>query len=152
MRGTAFFSASSTAVFRITPACAGNSNASTTMGTYTQDHPRVCGEQSSIFNVPKSQIGSPPRVRGTVPHPPGYMYRLRITPACAGNRNWDSDLYGGAGDHPRVCGEQIRCTSRAGCGIGSPPRVRGTAALCPDGDIRKGITPACAGNRRRGDP
>ena len=30
---------------------------------------------------------------------------------------------------------------------GSPPRVRGTAALCPDKDLRNRITPACAGNR-----
>ena len=31
--------------YRITPACAGNSNTVTFFGIHTQDHPRVCGEQ-----------------------------------------------------------------------------------------------------------
>ena len=47
----------------------------------------MCGEQlSSIVRIKYSK-GSPPRVRGTAGHPPWYGYAVRITPACAGNRD-----------------------------------------------------------------
>ncbi len=92
--------------------------------------------------------------------------RYRITPACAGNRYIYRNATWVAGDHPRVCGEQLRpavycgCTgdhprvcgeqSRTGVRVrrppGSPPRVRGTAISGGKYRYRR-ITPACAGNR-----
>ena len=76
--------------------------------------------------------------------------RIRITPACAGNRSGISAKSRVHKDHPRVCGEQsvmgaIQCGQK-----GSPPRVRGTEAL--PGTVVDGqrITPACAGNSYTG--
>ena len=71
-------------------------------------------------------MGSSPRVRGTVNE---YLYphkRLRIIPACAGNReNWESmDVT--IRDHPRVCGEQLTFAFIMQLRKGSSPRVRGT--------------------------
>ena len=53
--------------------------------------------------------------------------RRRITPARAGNRGSSSSAVACLWDHPRACGEQVRCLRCPGC--------------------RHGITPARAGNR-----
>ena len=134
---------------RITPACAGNRRERLERLEYKKDHPRVCGEQMfrPLF---KSLIsGSPPRVRGTVysssAHAPGF----RITPACAGNRNFMILLRLLSLDHPRVCGEQTDTPADWLQCEGSPPRVRGTDKGCRVVMNELGITPACAGNRNR---
>ena len=72
---------------RITPACAGNSLQGCVFSAFAQDHPRVCGEQVRGVIDPAQVIGSPPRVRGTVPSSARRVMRPRITPACAGNSN-----------------------------------------------------------------
>ena len=106
----------------------------------------MCGEQPSSISSIITPGGSPPRVRGTgfrVLDPDGV---LRITPACAGNSETLRDLGNFLQDHPRVCGEQSAILSRASAVMGSPPRVRGTAAPNGWAWIRGRITPACAGN------
>ena len=70
---------------RITPACAGNRKSQAFARLLLQDHPRVCGEQSSGPHIMELRIGSPPRVRGT---DDGFVDKTElvgITPACAGN-------------------------------------------------------------------
>ena len=89
----------------ITPACAGNSYQQLLRTAQTQDHPRVCGEQTVRFVLGVAIQGSPPRVRGTANDTPAYVQyqgspprvrgtdalapcrtvSFRITPACAGN-------------------------------------------------------------------
>ena len=92
--------------YRITPACAGNSQRSPAQCRGCGDHPRVCGEQSAAFFSKNHSIGSPPRVRGTVNNG-GLMDKLKgITPACAGNRGARLAAPRLRKDHPRVCGEQ----------------------------------------------
>ena len=54
---------------------------------------------------------------------------------------------GASSDHPRVCGEQIHVFDGLGLALGSPPRVRGTGDDSPNRRWKRGITPACAGNR-----
>ena len=74
------------------------------------------------------------------------VVRQRITPACAGNSSRFSFSHPYSKDHPRVCGEQhvpYDAWARDG---GSPPRVRGTAAITFAKATQDGITPACAGN------
>ena len=51
---------------RIIPACAGNSWSGSARRARSSDHPRVCGELSSIPSPILSAIGSSPRVRGTL--------------------------------------------------------------------------------------
>ena len=108
VRGTAALDVVSLAAVRITPACAGNSNATPDIGAVLKDHPRVCGEQQLLMPMPLSPSGSPPRVRGTALQfcafgvgngsPPRVrgtdkvaFFRASgygITPACAGNRRF----------------------------------------------------------------
>ena len=126
VRGTGEQGSSMRSDARITPACAGNSQPQILRTFHPQDHPRVCGEQFTAVLFLMMAAGSPPRVRGTVP-------------ALAMRR-----------DHPRVCGEQARLAGSTTIRLGSPPRVRGTDGPDRLADQGERITPACAGNRRRG--
>ena len=92
-------------------------------------------------------LGSPPRVRGTANVAPVVRENGGITPACAGNRTITWNGCARVSDHPRVCGEQSPISMAFCVGMGSPPRVRGTAESNAIGVFQRGITPACAGNR-----
>ena len=141
----------------IIPACAGNSLPRPPSRTACRDHPRVCGEQRWDANLPGKAVGSSPRVRGTVRAVVDLLVVTGIIPACAGNRSQELEPSRDAGDHPRVCGEQVKLRSKALGHLGSSPRVRGTARISSETCKRRGIIPACAGNsmprcrvRRRG--
>ena len=71
--------------------------------------------------------------------------RPGITPAYAGKSHDDAVVCGLWGDHPRVCGEKLRCTFVVSRFLGSPPRMRGKEKECEIMDNIKGITPAYAG-------
>ena len=75
-----------------------------------------------------------------------------ITPACAGSSEALSCLYSGKSDHPRVCGEQKKWKLDLEHLSGSPPRVRGAEEMYGDELPADGITPACAGSRKRKPP
>ena len=130
----------------ITPACAGNSLCAFASSPSPSDHPRVCGEQFSMWCSRNRETGSPPRVRGTVAGVICHAKPSRITPACAGNSSILRHVEYADWDHPRVCGEQCEIVPRYRCIMGSPPRVRGTVHLRYTLDLSHRITPACAGN------
>ena len=106
----------------------------------------MCGEQFICIKLKKRLKGSPPRVRGTAMARLHGEYVKRITPACAGNRNFSSSHIFLLTDHPRVCGEQYASRRQKKPVWGSPPRVRGTANPNCKRARTDGITPACAGN------
>ena len=66
MRGKVVASVVLVAVSGITPAYAGKSEATYTGGTDCWDHPRLCGEKSSVRPVAFLCPGSPPPMRGKV--------------------------------------------------------------------------------------
>ena len=106
----------------------------------------MCGEQREVRPQVRAILGSPPRVRGTdAPDRPDESLP-GITPACAGNRGRPRSGQRSRGDHPRVCGEQGCPFDCKPPGLGSPPRVRGTAASVTAKWAAMRITPACAGN------
>ena len=75
----------------ITPACAGKT---ANVGTDTmkfKDHPRVCGENRQRRCMINGILGSPPRVRGKQGNKALKQVAKRITPACAGKTELDSD-------------------------------------------------------------
>ena len=106
----------------------------------------MCGEQVGFISKIPTQLGSPPRVRGTVASAGSQSSNLRITPACAGNSRAAYIHLAAARDHPRVCGEQPPFWYTGGTEKGSPPRVRGTGRREWRTWGWKRITPACAGN------
>ena len=85
VRGTAYLSVVIDDPNRITPACAGNSPVPSQPPSPHEDHPRVCGEQLFASYPVASEVGSPPRVRGTETVYIDGFACSRITPACAGN-------------------------------------------------------------------
>ena len=136
----------------ITPACAGKRNSARTWSSVRQDHPRVCGEKSSMSRLFSLYSGSPPRMRGK-----GYGATIgedgmRITPAYTGKSSFGLPSQTFTGDHPRVCGEKSHCVLSLYVVLGSPPRMRGKGALCILGKGTGGITPAYAGKRKKLPP
>ncbi len=71
----------------ITPACAGNSHRRLYNIERRRDHPRLRGEQMVFSGTIGSMVGSPPLARGTDLMDSKVISAIRITPACAGNRN-----------------------------------------------------------------
>ena len=131
----------------ITPACAGKSPAGGKDDTYDWDHPRVCGEKGYPARYHAAAAGSPPRVRGKACRA-AIPYSLDgITPACAGKSGLHLWSFQRTEDHPRVCGEKVKCCHGVGSFWGSPPRVRGKGRRGERTLRVQGITPACAGKR-----
>ena len=129
----------------ITPACAGKRARPPCCPPCGRDHPRVCGEKSTVRLSPWMIVGSPPRVRGKGHgHLQGHG-ACGITPACAGKRLGTHDAGCYPQDHPRVCGEKLICRFSQKTLLGSPPRVRGKARRPLCGAVPSRITPACAG-------
>ena len=77
---------------RITPACAGKTKTFAFVEAFPEDHPRVCGENSSFASFPPVFLGSPPRVRGKLGLDSHSINDARITPACAGKTDVQKKL------------------------------------------------------------
>ena len=91
---------------RITPAYAGKRRRCFPCHKAKEDHPRLCGEKSSVTKNPTGDLGSPPPMRGK-----GYSIcrrgtGRRITPAYAGKRQVQCRSHPILQDHPRLCGEK----------------------------------------------
>ena len=146
VRGTLFAVSVVVSSLGIIPACAGNTLCIDGIGLPTRDHPRVCGEHESIVDTSLIDVGSSPRVRGTLLIILSEIGWVGIIPACAGNTSPHKSASEAVRDHPRVCGEHLREIGSETIPMGSSPRVRGTQQLVKAvGDI-VGIIPACAGN------
>ena len=77
------------------------------MTTSSRDHPRVCGEHVVGGLTDAFNLGSSPRVRGTLDTDAAVVADVGIIPACAGNTASYNTEDPDTGDHPRVCGEHL---------------------------------------------
>ena len=136
--------------FFVSPAYAGKSPAAAYACPGTQDHPRVCGEKLYTPCVIAPSVGSPPRMRGKGYDVVSRLCRVRITPACAGKRDKTGWTTTCPRDHPRVCGEKSWSELYNAPMKGSPPRMRGKAALLKTRNYLDRITPAYAGKSSSG--
>ncbi len=112
---------------RFIPARAGNRTGPIRSRPTRPVHPRACGEQLMMVWRVMANIGSSPRVRGTVTTAFAVGGPVRFIPARAGNRLAPDPLVGLRPVHPRACGEQVTWLVFAATSAGSSPRVRGTA-------------------------
>ena len=113
----------------ITPACAGKRSMIMAEKEYPWDHPRMCGEKHIQPHRGDWAKGSPPHVRGKAHTHRNLPAHRWITPACAG-KSLTACPSGGLGwDHPRMCGEKYGCGQIVAVSKGSPPHVRGKAAV-----------------------
>ena len=111
----------------------------------------MCGEKSRVCPRSDPGTGSPPRVRGKARGCLRRPVSQRITPACAGKSVLFNIYQVIAEDHPRVCGEKARTLIVQDEPQGSPPRVRGKAALWRVSRPLFRITPACAGKSAKAE-
>ena len=65
------------------------------------------GEQHIMRALKTLMVGSPPLARGTEKEAESTGSLLRITPACAGNRDFFFKVLCVIWDHPRLRGEQF---------------------------------------------
>ena len=84
MRGKVLFFKELERDDRITPAYAGKSVLIVISSPSTKDHPRLCGEKTTRAQRQRTRLGSPPPMRGKVPHSFVHHLSTRITPAYAG--------------------------------------------------------------------
>ena len=89
----------------IIPAYAGNTRHSSGDRRAEWDHPRVCGEHTTMATWFIPFPGSSPRMRGTLSARKGVTLGNGIIPAYAGNTSTVNVSRYENGDHPRVCGE-----------------------------------------------
>ena len=148
MRGTDLSRGGDIMYTGITPAHAGNSLPAVCPSRILRDHPRSCGEQLKASEFCSNCVGSPPLMRGTAGPFFAGRGRYRITPAHAGNSDCQWCDRQCQKDHPRSCGEQASASKDLWNNVGSPPLMRGTAAVFRGPASRLGITPAHAGNRQ----
>ena len=111
--------------FRITPAHAGKRLFRNVQAEMCRDHPRACGEKSTVRPMGRPYRGSPPRMRGKAVIAGNGKRLVGITPAHAGKRLSFSAMPTIAQDHPRACGEKQTLTRAKRLAQGSPPRMRG---------------------------
>ena len=87
MRGTPAIAFATSLLVRIIPAYAGNTLYVRGAEQRGEDHPRVCGEHSSIAWAISISPGSSPRMRGTRTQFDRVGVLVGIIPAYAGNTN-----------------------------------------------------------------
>ena len=126
MRGTQMVEGGPESASGIIPAYAGNTSHRHERGNCCRDHPRVCGEHTSMIGFAAMTAGSSPRMRGTLEETADDACAGGIIPAYAGNTPPQSGPVRGCRDHPRVCGEHVQVKMPAAGGQGSSPRMRGT--------------------------
>ncbi len=149
-RGTPCVHDSGEFMIRISPACAGNTSSTTSRSRWRTDQPRVRGEHRPGDVHVAPDAGSAPRARGTPRGSVAARGATRISPACAGNTAAACPCWPSVPDQPRVRGEHMRRIWRCDSVCGSAPRARGTQHIHETRQVRRRISPACAGNTPAG--
>ena len=130
----------------IIPTCTGNTQSGRLTSKFKWDHPRTCGEHSTVTISPLLSVGSSPHVRGARSRRGRRPDRRGIIPACAGSTRWSFQYSLFSRDHPRMCGEHARAYSIRAKRLGSSPHVRGALPHESTSFYVCGIIPACAGS------
>ena len=145
MRGKGLDNQKSLERRRITPAYAGKSHLLYAGFPFSRDHPRLCGEKSSVGLCSDKMTGSPPPMRGKAEEVVRGHIKVRITPAYAGKRKDMVKSNALNRDHPRLCGEKSVFHVDMLVSVGSPPPMRGKVVITRKMTWQSRITPAYAG-------
>ena len=131
------------------PAYAGKTRAQPGRMAHTQEHPRVCGENSHTQTTALTSHGTSPRMRGKQGLIEQVQRALRNIPAYAGKTLSCRGRDQPQPEHPRVCGENPTYHYSSADGLGTSPRMRGKLflTLLPIRNIRN--IPAYAGKTHR---
>ena len=131
MRGKAGIRRSFRGKFRITPAYAGKRASNRISQPAREDHPRLCGEKSTIRHVSNNEIGSPPPMRGKEGAFCLTIDAVGITPAYAGKSTFWNFSNPESADHPRLCGEKVARRRITQFRFGITPAYAGKSIFAP---------------------
>ena len=109
------------------------------------DHPRACGAHIEKEKIIMSNLGSSPRMRGSLSDRLSRAEHRGIIPAHAGLTASMTGPSRRAWDHPRACGAHARFFWGNTFAVGSSPRMRGSQILFLENQVLSGIIPAHAG-------
>ena len=126
IRGTLYTEAPAARLSRLIPTHTGNTGAVESTKTPIPAHPHAYGEHRGAPVPRQVNIGSSPRIRGTLQASVAVDYALRLIPTHTGNTPKSSTKSQRKSAHPHAYGEhpgQICREKRPG---GSSPRIRGT--------------------------
>ena len=115
---------------------------------WSRAHPRVCGENDAVQDLPEDEPGSSPRVRGKPTRPVPSRQIRRLIPARAGKTLPRSGVMPRMRAHPRVCGENSGVGDAWWNFRGSSPRVRGKPRRAGRPRLIGRLIPARAGKTR----
>ena len=110
------------------PACAGQTNFCWSLSRSFAEHPRMCGADNSSRSTPRRRHGTSPHVRGRLDRSSYHTRRSRNIPACAGQTRPWSLTRATRREHPRMCGADMRISTRQAALGGTSPHVRGRPA------------------------
>ena len=130
----------------IIPTCTGNTQSGRLTSKFKWDHPRTCGEHSTVTISPLLSVGSSPHVRGAHTITVRDRGTRGIIPACTGSTTSIAAPSPLTRDHPRMCGEHVLELRQSCPTVGSSPHVRGARLLSKVMPSITGIIPACAGS------
>ena len=115
----------------------------------TGPSPRARGAAPESYGETSGPVSGPsPRARGAVPVAGAVLTDGGTIPACAGSRVAVDGGLPGAGDHPRVRGEQPISSGQLSFTQGPSPRARGAVLTARASGVDVGTIPACAGSSR----
>ena len=116
------------------------------------DHPRACGAHVSTCSRVSHDMGSSPRMRGSLAIAARSASRSGIIPAHAGltPSRFPSRIL--QRDHPRACGAHCFVSRPRSLRAGSSPRMRGSHIVENLAVRRVGIIPAHAGLTQANEP
>ena len=144
MRGSLHASRTSATASGIIPAHAGLTQDYQRGLPADGDHPRACGAHDKSLRRGKN-IGSSPRMRGSLHGIEAVMLETGIIPAHAGLTRMHACLARRRRDHPRACGAHSNAVMTDADDWGSSPRMRGSLAGREKFFVTGGIIPAHAG-------
>ena len=130
---------------RLIPARAGKTGARPQPRRPPRAHPRACGENDGLSELPTARTGSSPRVRGKPRRRNREPEHRGLIPARAGKTTSNRTGSASPGAHPRACGENLVTVPRQSGKTGSSPRVRGKLCLSLWGVGLARLIPARAG-------
>ena len=120
------------------PTCVGNSDFPRPLISTSAVHPHVCGELTDLKRWTRPQIGSSPRMWGTLLDLGGRDQDGQFIPTYVGNSDIPSHLRYHPAVHPHIHGELTLSTPEMALNAGSSPHTWGTHVLgrVPSGDQR----------------
>ena len=110
--------------------------------------PAYAGKRHFGHGQTTASSGSPPPMRGKVRQIRHLLFQIRITPAYAGKSPRCRFCFLSLEDHHRLCGEKSICYDSTRPRPGSPPPMRGKAAVISPSKKFRRITPAYAGKSK----